>query len=57
MYEGYLANTEDDVEGSVSIIVKTVSGMLAAMCSVISMQPVVNNFSVNSSSLRLIFSA
>ncbi|XP_065888443.1 tyrosine-protein kinase RYK-like [Dysidea avara] len=25
MYEGYLANTEDDVEGSVSIIVKTVS--------------------------------
>jgi len=27
MYGGYLANAEDDVEGSVAVIIKTVSGM------------------------------
>ena len=32
MYDGYLTNAEDDVEGAVPVIIKTVKGMYMYMC-------------------------
>ncbi len=33
MYEGYLTNTEDDVEGVTPVIIKTVKGNLSNTCT------------------------
>ncbi len=33
MYEGYLTNTEDDVEGATPVIIKTVKGNLSNTCT------------------------
>ena len=32
MYEGYLANAEDDVEGAVPVMIKTVVGQCVCVC-------------------------